>query len=63
MRPHISGWNRAARVVIGSALFPVGAALWPDAPDLCCLIGVTTFMSGLVGWCPLCEWLAIRGRL
>jgi hypothetical protein len=62
MRSNLSGWNRAARVVIGFALPPVGAGLRPGAPDLCCLLGVTTFMSGLVGWRPLCEWVANWGR-
>jgi hypothetical protein len=63
MKANLSAWNRAARVVIGFALFPCGAALWPEAPDLCCLLGVTTFMTGLVGWCPLCERFVNWGKL
>jgi hypothetical protein len=56
MIPNLSGRNRAARLFMGAAVFGVGAALWPGPPDLLCLVGVTIFMTGLVGACPLREW-------
>ena len=55
MSPNLSGWNRASRLFIGTTILPAGAALWPGASDLFVLLGVTTFMTGVVGWCPLHE--------
>jgi len=53
MLPNLSGRNRAARMLIGAIVLGAGAALWPGALDLCGLLGVTTFVTGVVGWCPL----------
>jgi hypothetical protein len=55
MMPNLSGRNRAVRLVTSAAVVFIGAAWWPDALDLFCLIGVTTFMTALIGWCPLLE--------
>jgi hypothetical protein len=55
MMPNLSSRNRAARLFTSAALMFVGAVLWPGAPDLFCLLGATTFMTGVLGWCPLVE--------
>jgi Protein of unknown function (DUF2892) len=55
MTPNLSAWIRATRMLIGAIVLGAGPALWPDASDLCGLLGVTTFVTGVVGWCPLHE--------
>jgi len=52
MKPNLSNWNRAARLMSAALMFG-GAVWWPGATDLCGLLGVTTFMTAMVGWCPL----------
>jgi hypothetical protein len=63
MMPNLSGRNRAARLFTSAAFIFVGVALWPDAPDLFCLLGATTFMTAIIGWCPLVEPSWEAGRL
>jgi hypothetical protein len=55
MSPNLSGWNRAARLFTSGAVIFFGAVLWPGAPDVFGLVGVTTFVTGMVGWCPVAE--------
>jgi hypothetical protein len=55
MMPNLSRWNRASRMLIGAIVLGAGPALWPAALDLCALLGVTTLVTGVVGWCPLHE--------
>jgi hypothetical protein len=60
MMPNLSAWNRAARLFMSGAVIFVGAVLWPGAPDLFCLVSVTTFVTGMIGWCPLVELRSTR---
>jgi len=59
MMPNLSARNRAVRMFAAAVIW-VGAALWPTAADLLGLLGVMTFTTGLVGWCPLHEWWVAR---
>ncbi|HWW82212.1 MAG TPA: DUF2892 domain-containing protein [Vicinamibacterales bacterium] len=58
MMPSLSGLNRVTRLFAGAAVISVGAALWSGAPDLFALLGVTTIMTGVVGWCPIHDWFS-----
>jgi len=62
MMPSLSGLNRATRLFVGAAVISVGAALGSGAPDLFALLGVTMIMTGVVGWCPIHDWLSNHCR-
>jgi len=44
----------------GAGIVYVAATLAAGAPDVLCLLGVMTYVTGMTGWCPLCEWLTFR---
>jgi hypothetical protein len=46
-------------MVIGVGVIYVGATLCSGPPDLFAFGGVLTFVVGMVGWCPVYEWLGI----
>jgi hypothetical protein len=59
MMPNQCGWDRALRMAIGACLIGLGAPVWSGAPDFVALVGVLTFVIGMVGWCPIYDWLGI----
>lgn len=56
MEPNVGTWDRALRVVLGSALLSLAVAgprIWWG------LVGLVPFMTGFLGYCPLYRVLGI----
>ena len=49
MTPNLSGWSLVARMFAGAGIVYVAATLAAGAPDVLCLVGVMTYVTGMTG--------------